>query len=328
VVAPSDSAQEEAELAFAAALERLGFRLTTPPADADLAVDLGDRRTVDLLVRVLANAAPSRVRRTIDATPDSDVVPVLVADAIPAASRAALEEHGWGWFDRRGHVRLLAPGMAIDTVAAADRRRSRPRAAITGRAGIVAAYALLRDRRSPVAVRRTAEASGMSPSSVSRAVARLREAALVQRDGTALVPDLFWELAGVWPRQSTALKRTPVPGDSDVGHWVLSGDAAALVWGAPIVVSGDSPPELLVPAESDLRRALQRYGRAPSVLAGAAFVRVAPAPAVLEPVAVRGDSGWPVAHPLAVALDLAADPTRGAEAVDGFTPPPPFERGW
>ena len=37
---------------------------------------------------------------------------------------------------------------------------------------------------------------------------------------------------------------------------------------------------------------------------------------------------WPVVHPVFVALDLALDPSRGREILDGWSPPEPFRRVW
>jgi len=37
---------------------------------------------------------------------------------------------------------------------------------------------------------------------------------------------------------------------------------------------------------------------------------------------------WPAVHPVFVALDLAVDPSRGREILDGWSPPEPFHRVW
>src|ERR1700685_1176137 len=38
-----------------------------------------------------------------------------VADRVSAAARERLDDAGVGWLDRRGHLRVVAPGLIIDT---------------------------------------------------------------------------------------------------------------------------------------------------------------------------------------------------------------------
>ena len=316
-------------MALADALGGVGVRLAPAARGADLAIDLDGGRTVQIEVKALANASPARVRRMLaGAERRRDRLQVLVADAIPRPSRDALDRAGWGWYDRRGHLRMQAPGLYLDTDSMAAVRPPGARSAVAGVAGLVVAYELLRSPSEPLAVRRTAAAAGLNPSSISRALARLREAALVQPDGRPLVPELFWAVADVWPRQATVLKREPDPEDPVVAGCVLGGTRAAVAWGAPLVATAATPVELLLPSAGAVRRAQQRFGNPASVLTAAATIRTAPVPAVLESPVSRPAEPWPLAHPLAVALDLATDTTRGAEIVESWTPPPPYARVW
>ena len=45
---------------------------------------------------------------------------VVVADRISDAGRDVLRADGWGWLDRRGHLRLWAPGLRIESPLAGD----------------------------------------------------------------------------------------------------------------------------------------------------------------------------------------------------------------
>lgn len=43
-----------------------------------------------------------------------DTACLVVADRISEAGRDILRRNGWGWVDRRGHIRLWQPGLRID----------------------------------------------------------------------------------------------------------------------------------------------------------------------------------------------------------------------
>ena len=335
--------EAEAETALADALIGLGFTLAPAAEGADLAVDLGAGRVVQLEVKGLANASPDRVAAQVRANEaPGHAVKVLVGDAIPERSRAYLDDALWGWFDRRGHIRVRASGLHVDADVEPQARRAPKgsRDAIVGRGGIAAALQLLMNPGKPFGVRKTATRANLNPSSISRAFAALRDHALVDRDGHPLRQDLFWELARVWPRVGNATKREVRPGDEnadslamqvdhpDVAGWALSGTRGALAWGAPLVASGRQAPDLYVPSETEVRRSLQRYGRAPHPSAAATTLRLAPSSLVLRPRWRRRGEPWPVAHPVVVALDLAGDEARGAEILEAWDPPPPFHRVW
>ena len=118
-------------------------RATTAGADAveallsasrfvglDAAVPAAPDRGIDLVVAVpggstLAIAVKASSVITADSAPrqlerwsrpgDGGVVPVAVADRITADARAFLADARWSWLDLRGHLRLTAPGVFIDT---------------------------------------------------------------------------------------------------------------------------------------------------------------------------------------------------------------------
>lgn len=337
---------DEAEVALAQVLESLELTLVAPDDDADLAVDLGGGRVVQLNVRALSLADPSRVRSLLARTDRVDrnrrngPVPLLVADTITAGARKLLADSGWGWFDRRGHLYLRAPGARVDaSVPRAPRRDGGELGApIVGTAGLAAALALLLRPEDRLPVRATAAEAELNPSSISRAVARLRDHLLVGADNRPAVPELFWALADVWPRRWAQLKRRPRPEDAsalavnaedlDGPGSALTGTRAAAAWDAPIVTGRSPIVELLVPGEAVLRRARQRLGDAVTPGSAATVIRVAPAGnAIRHRGRVKGER-LPVAHPVVVALDLAGDLSRGIEILEKWTPPSPFTRVW
>ncbi|MCU1346412.1 MAG: hypothetical protein JWL70_2678 [Acidimicrobiia bacterium] len=110
--------------------------------------------------------------------------------------------------------------------------------------------------------------------------------------------------------------------------WCLTGTAAAAEWGAPVVAA--SPRlDVYVPSEVAVNLARRTYGSAPSASDSVASVAVAPAPTIThQRLTGHRKSSWPLAHPVAVALDLAQDRGRGREVLEAWTPPPEFVRVW
>ena len=117
----------------------------------------------------------------------------------------------------------------------------------------------------------------------------------------------------------------------DQPGWAQGGSLAAVAYGAPLHVSGTYPPDLYVPNKVTLRRAIQLLGTARSHEDRAGTLRLAPVSAVCNG-RVDGKpychSVWPLVHPLFVALDLAQDPGRGAEALASWDPPEGWHRVW
>jgi hypothetical protein len=129
-----------------------------------------------------------------------NVIGVVVAGAVPEATKAILRDHGWGWLDRRGELDLRAPGLVLHTTDIAPstpQARSGARDPIRGRAGITTAACLLLDPDDPPGVREIARRGNLAPSTVSTALSDLRAASLVEDDGAPLIPELFWSLSGV-----------------------------------------------------------------------------------------------------------------------------------
>lgn len=271
---------------------------------------------------------------------------VVVSDRVTAEARELLRKDGWGWLDLRGHLHVSGLGMFVDTeLPALKKGTSRPTEPLTGRVGLGVAARLLLEPTEPVAVRRLARELDRAPSSVSQAVSSLRQAGLLDERGRPETPALFWEVAGRWRSQTADLAALPSPGLVTVNEalrlnlddieqesgWALGDTLAAVAYGASIGVRTDHPPDLYVPDDTTMRRAVKLLGRADDYGARAATVRVALLPDVC---ARRVDAAgwttqpWPLTQPLFVALDLAQDPGRGREMLDAWTPPEPWHRVW
>jgi len=331
-----------------------------PNRDVDLLVRLSDGRTLVGEVKAAAYAEPSRIAKALPAwttaleklrsaaAHDGDgaeVFAALVADNVPEATRVLLRDAGWGWFDRRGHLFLQAPGLLISDTSVEPRPRgtsSRQAAPVRGRAGLTVAAALLARPDEPPGVREIGRESGLAPSTVSTALKALRDASLVDRGGHPLVPELFWTLADAWHPDRVSLAAPPAPGAAArlglrltrLGEpgWATSGTLAASAWGAPVPVQSGYPPDFYVPSTREAHAATRQL-RPASWEERGCTTAVAP---VLQAVSPRYDPQsfatswleWPLTHPLFVALDLAQDRSRGVEILSEWTPPSEFRRVW
>lgn len=318
------------ELVFDA-LSTLGIRTTATTSDGRSA----------LAVRTLALADADLIAARIEgwtAELGPEQLGVVVGGRITAAARSLRNDAGWGWFDRRGHLRLVFPGIVIDTAVPAQ-RREQPAPAAFGQVGRELAVRLLLDPEVKAGVRSAAAGLSRAPSSVSASLRALQQAGLVTAGRTPVLPDLFWALAEHWQTPSVDVATLPGTADAGVLHlgledvestagWALSDTVAATAYGAPVASRADHPADFLVPDGSTLRRAVQLLGPAASSATRAARLRVAPVPSACERRVVSARQPWPLANPLVVALDLAQDPGRGREILDGWTPPEPWRRVW
>ena len=346
---PADHLVADAVEALLEALRELGVARSGQAevgATPDLIVTRPDGSQLVLEVKAGAVPTPAQAKRAMESGVSRDVdLGVFVGDELSPAVRRTLTDQGWGWFDRRGHLQLRLPsqGVVIDSeVQSVDRVRSGgSQAAVRGRGGIAYAFGALMRPDEPPSVRAIARTMNLAPSSVSAGRKTLMAASLVRADGTALVPELFWALEDAWRPQFIALERYPHPDVEDVVRldlklddaqgpgWALTDTLAAIAWGALMVAPGSYPPDFYVPTPQALRRAAAILGKARNFDQRGASVALAPLPVVTAPRFRRG-SGWLLTHPLAVALDLARDPSRGREALDAWDPQgvPGFRRVW
>ena len=264
---------------------------------------------------------------------DPDPVRVLVADRIPASTRTLLREHGWSWLDLRGHLHLAGPGLLVDADVQTSPEAAEHKPAVYGNASVEVACELMLDPDQVASVRKLARQLNRSPSTVSEALARLRDHGLLTGEGKPLVPELFWEIADHWKPPSFDLAKQPDAqpaiaealrlglDDPNSTGWAVTDTRAAAAYGAPVAVNSTYPPDFYVPDVRIARRALHLLGGAITPSARAARIRVAPTPSVCSHRYTKGtDEGFPLAHPLFVALDLAQDPVRGREVLEEWTP--------
>ncbi|SDD01167.1 transcriptional regulator [Actinokineospora iranica] len=347
----SSARGRDAEDALIGAVEVLGLAARAPieaGLSRDLVLVLPDGRELGIQVKsaslITADSLPSQLRRWSESLA-GDQARVIVADRITAEARNSLSQAGWSWLDLRGHLRLIGPGVFIDSDIPALVKPGVDRQGISGQVGVELSALLLLDPTRRVGVRAAATMLARAPSSVSEAFTALRAAGLVDGENRPAAPELFWELAEKWKPVSRDLASIPVPGrgrdnaalrlglddiESDVG-WALTDTVAAAVYGAPVSIRASHPPDFYVPDQGTLRRAVPLLGTATVPSSRAGRVRVAPVSLVCArriDVAAWADEKWPLANPLFVALDLAQDPGRGREILDGWTPREVGHRVW
>jgi hypothetical protein len=298
-------------------LSEIDFRLS----DADPpTLLLSDGRTLPLEIVPVAVLDEARALTVVRRTTQPSVV---VADLVSGRAREILDEAGVGWLDRRGHLRLVAPGLLIDRDTAPLPRltqsKSRP-AAIRGAASTgVAAGQLIWGPG--VGVRPLARTLGLSPAAVSQARSDLVESGLLDT-GPDARQALFWLLSDSWHPDWLDLTVAPRTILDDL---VAGGTRAAAALGAPIITTADYPVELYATDIASFERA--RLLASPQESGSGshrvrARVAVAPTRLVTTPSVRSGAAigGWSVTHPLFVGLDLASDPARGREALEGWEP--------
>lgn len=323
--------ERSAMAALTEAAQLAGFEVQHPiGSDTGHEVTLRlDGSVTVVQMKAMAYADPARVQRLIHTTADrAGVTNLLVADQVPAASEQVLRDAGWSWLNRSGRLRLRAPAVNVEVpVPPSPRLRpTAPTATLTGRATLTVAFQILLDHdeaRAPLRPRPDAARLRLSPATISRSLAAFRDMGLIDRSGAPVLPELFWELAGSWGTERRWLAAVPDPArhqepDPGGARWTLGGTAAAAALGAP-VVAPTARTELYVPGAVALTLAEREHGVA-DPLTAPATVAVAPVWQVCE---ARGGAravahGWPIAHPIAVALDLAQDASRGHEVLSGW----------
>lgn len=329
-------------------LAAVGVLASSADHSHDLVLDL-DGRVLTVEIKQASVVSPAHVHSLPEyVASESSSIRMLVADRISEAARRLLAERGWSWLDLRGHVHIRAAGLLVDTNFRPRTDVPVPRSA--GRAWREVCFALLRDPQAPVGVRALARQLELSPTAVSGALAQMREASLLDRDDRPLVPELFWVLAEQWEIKRVALTRAPQPQDPDLElgfeggqgtpgiptgtrGWALTDTLAAVAYGAPVGVGSGWPPDFYVPDAIGLRRAVRVLGEASDWVERGATAAVAPVQQVCqlrqEPPEDRAPgTHWLLADPLAVALDLAQDTSRGVEVLRDWTPPTWAARVW
>ena len=328
----------------------LGIEVFEPGSEsADLVLinPAGGRVVIEVkrLSLAAADGLDRRIKQWSRQTPQGEGIGVLVADRVTSEARKMLRAAGWGWLDLRGHLHIAGPGLFIDADIPAMRGTPGQSAPLARRVGVEVAAHLLLNPDEPAAVRHIAGLLSRAPSSVSQVLSSMQAAALLDEQRKPTVPELFWELPARWQPSHADVQGVPSPGGGAVNDalrlgfenveattgWVLTDTMAAATYGAPVGVRSDHPLDFYVPDEATLRRAVHLLGAARDHDSRAATVRVAPVPMICSRrVDATGwaDQVWPLAQPLFVALDLAQDPGRGREVLDGWTPVDRGRRVW
>jgi hypothetical protein len=320
---------EVAEAELAAVLSELGLQLDwIDGEDARLggvaiAVKSAARPTIDVLAKWVSRAT---------------VPGVVVADRLGPAQRDLLEQAGWGWLDRSGHLRIQAGTVFVERPIPSLRgpvpTLSDP---LTRPSGLAIALASLADPHAELTVREIAVAAQVSVGSASETASELQQIGLLDRARRPAVPELFWEVAAKWRVRWFPLARWPRAeleagverllqfgfGTSGPG-WAEVGAIAAQSYGVPVVASGE-PPRLYVPTQRALTWAIRTWGEAHEVSEGAVRVAVPPTGFAVRNRQERPHAnsldGWPLASPLVVAVTMAADrDPRAREVLQGWNP--------
>jgi hypothetical protein len=333
-----------AEDAFARAFREVGLEIRSGPgtgdsARFDLAVVVPGGDEIPVNVKAMAVPTVAQARALAHGTERGGVT-VLVADQISSAVREALNHEGIAWFDRRGHIRFVYNGVFIDRDVMPQPRHvmsGTTRVPINGRSGLAAAAALLRNPARPIGVSEIARVAGLNASSITRAMTAIVDAHLAERRARGqyrpLVPELFWALADVWPREGVTIRWAGAPdieelpsGERDLSQpgWAEAGVRGAMAWNAPLVATSDYPRHWYVPDEHEVRRLATLHENG----TGEAWQLSADPIGLITNERFGSDvMGWPFAHPLFCALDLTAS-ARDREALDQWNPPEGFTRVW
>ena len=303
------------------ALRSLG--LDVREVDGILTVD-GTRQALNLVSR--AHPTPADLSRLVEQAP-ARLPAMIVADRISEPGRDVLRNAGWGWLDRRGHVRLWSVGMRVESPVGLDAGVSSR--AVSGDSGpsgnpwttvgLEVVLSALINPHEPVAARAVAKRTGRSPGAVHAIINRFTELGLIgPTTRLPLLPELFWEAAAHWPDDGwTALPFTITEVAERVGGDVLTrvDERAATLAGARIPAAGDLPARVYVRSDGAIRRLRSQVDRDRETHT---WIRRAPVNWVPENLDHPPDEAhpWRVAHPIVCALRLAVDPARGQEIVE------------
>ncbi len=309
--------QEHAELLgeVVEALDALGLDVR---AEGD-AVLVDGTRVVPLLV-ARAHPSPADLRSLVGSARGRGPT-VVVADRISEAGRDVLRGEGWGWLDRRGHLRMWTPGLRIDGPVLgvhADRPTS---GNLWTTVGLEIALHTLMRPGDPVTARRVAPAIGRSVGATHELVARFTAAGLIgRRTQLPLLPDLFWETAANWPDDDWI----PLPVDIHTaaarvgaGELVRVDERAATLGGARVAAAGELPARCYVRSSAALRRLRALVDRD---VPTRCWVRRPPVDwlPLNEDHPADAEHPWAVGAPMLCAVRLAADPSRGREIVEDW----------
>lgn len=286
--------------------------------DGALLVD-GSRLAVSIVDR--AHPTPAELSQLVAEAPARRPV-VVVADRISQPGRDVLRRAGWGWLDRRGHLRLWTSGVRIESpIPGTPEHHPTSSANPWTTVGLELALATLIAPDEPVTARTMAPILGRSVGAVHEIKGRFSAVGLIgNASHRPLLPDLFWETAAHWPDDDwlgLPVELVDVADRLGADTLVRVDERAATLGGARIPAAGDMPARAYLPSASALRRVRNLADRTQKART---WVKVSPVQYLPEnsdhPPSTTHP--WRVAHPMVCALRLAADPARGREIVEGW----------
>lgn len=294
-----------------AALSSLGVPVTID--EARLVVD-SRPVAVDLIERAHPN--PAELRELVAQHPPG----IVVADRLSEAGRDILRSAGWGWLDRRGHLRMWWPGLRIE--APVDTGAPVPRSGSPWtEVGLEVALHCLCHPDEPAKARRIAAVLGRSSGAVHELIKRFTDRGLIGPNTLRpLLPDLFWETAAHWPDDGwlgVPLGLGEVASRVAPTSLIRVDERAATLGGARIAAAGDLPARCYVTDPSAFRklRNLEDQAARPKTYLRRPPVRWLPE---LDGFSPTPEHPWRIGHPILVALRLAQDPSRGREIVENW----------
>ena len=168
----------------------------------------GPRARVDAFIRVNGHDVAVEVKSVVTGASAPELlslaktmaIPILVvADRIAEDAKTRFREGGVNYYDARGHVRLVLPGVFVDTElrSAVESRNTKASSPFDGEVAKEVALILLDKPDTVDGVRSIARTIQRAPSAVATALERLRSAGLVTSANEPVIPELFWELAAV-----------------------------------------------------------------------------------------------------------------------------------
>jgi hypothetical protein len=297
------------------ALSSLGI---TALIDGDVLTVDGHRLVPQIVER--AHPTPADLRELVSAGPGHQPA-IVVADRISDVGRDVLRAAGWGWLDRRGHLRVWLPGVRVESLLP-DHGPDRPTTGnVWTTVGLEIALAAMCRPDEPVTARHTAAVIGRSVGATHELIGRFVERGLIgSRTHLPLMPELFWETAGRWPDDGWLALPVGLDGLAaklGADELVRVDERAATLGGAHITAAGNLPARCYVPTKAAFRRARGLIDREQPTRT---WVRQSPVHWLpeLEGLPPDDDHPWRIAHPLVCALRLAADPSRGREIVESW----------
>jgi len=286
--------------------------------DGALSVD-GNRFVIAMVDR--AHPTPAGLAGIVEQAPPRRPA-MVIADRISEPGRDVLRRAGWGWLDRRGHLRIWTNGVRIEAPVPgladeAGDRGGNPWTTV----GLEVAVAALLEPNEVVSTRHIAPIISRSVGAVHEMIGRLATVGLIgQASRLPLLPDLFWETAAHWPDDGwlgLAVEFDEAAERAGDGVLVRVDERAATLGGARIAAAGDLPARAYVPNMRIFRRLRSLADRDAPVRT---WIRVSPVTYLPENPDHPADDEhpWAVAHPIVCALRLAADPARGREIVEDW----------